>query len=127
VVTDIERSRRFYGQMMDVAEVARLSDRESDRRGETALLFSAGKARWACVSSTARGSAADRWLTRHPDGVRTVAFQVRDVERARRVLGERGATACSELESAEDHQGRPYRWLDIATPLGRSASASSTI
>ena len=118
VVTDIERSRRFYGQMMDVAEVARLSDRESDRRGETALLFSAGKARWTCVSSTARGSAADRWLTRHPDGVRTVAFQVRDVEHARRVLGERGATACSELESAEDHQGRPYRWLDIATPLG---------
>ncbi|HOC41451.1 MAG TPA: VOC family protein [Thermoanaerobaculales bacterium] len=118
VVTDIERSRRFYGRMMDVAQVARLSGRESERRGESALLYSAGKARWACVSPSARGSAADRWLKRHPDGVRTVGFRVRELEHARRVLGERGATMCSGLETAADDQGRPYRWFDIATPLG---------
>ena len=45
VVTDIERSRRFYGRMMDVAQVARLSGRESERRGESALLYSAGNHR----------------------------------------------------------------------------------
>jgi 4-hydroxyphenylpyruvate dioxygenase len=118
VVTDIERSRRFYAQMMDVAEIAELSERESARRGEQAFVFTAGKATWTCVAPTARGSAADRWLRRHPDGVRTVSFRVRDSAHARRVLGERGATICSELASAEDHRGRPYRWFDIATPLG---------
>jgi len=118
VVSDLERSRRFYGQMLDVAETARLTDREADRRGETAFLFEAGTARWTCVAPGARGSAADRWLQRHPDGVRTVSFRVRDSAHARRVLGERGATVCSELTSAEDNRGRPYRWFDIATPLG---------
>lgn len=118
VVSDLERSRRFYGQMLDVAETARLSDHEADRRGETAFLFEAGAARWTCVTPSARGSAADRWLGRHPDGVRTVSFRVRDSAHARRVLGERGATVCSELASAEDNRGRPYRWFDIATPLG---------
>ena len=118
VVTDIERSRRFYAQMMDVAEIAELSERESARRGEQAFVFTAGKATWTCVAPTARGSAADRWLRRHPDGVRTVGFRVRDTAHARRVLGERGATMCSELESGEDQEGRPYRWFDIATPLG---------
>jgi 4-hydroxyphenylpyruvate dioxygenase len=118
VVSDLARSRRFYGQMLDVAETARLSDREADRRGETAFLFEAGAARWTCVAPTARGSAADRWLRRHPDGVRMVAFRVRDSEHARRVLSERGATLCTELSTAEDQQGRPYRWFDIATPLG---------
>ncbi len=29
VVSDLERSRRFYAQMLDVAETARLSDREA--------------------------------------------------------------------------------------------------
>jgi 4-hydroxyphenylpyruvate dioxygenase len=118
VVTDIERSRRFYAQMMDVAEIAELSERESARRGEHAFYFEAGKARWSCVTPGAKGSAADRWLRRHPDGVRTVAFRVRDTAHARRVLGERGATMCSELETDDDQEGRPYRWFDIATPLG---------
>jgi 4-hydroxyphenylpyruvate dioxygenase len=118
VVTDIERSRRFYAEMMDVAELAGLSERESARRGEQAFVFEAGKARWTCVTSSAHGSAADRWLRRHPDGVRTVAFRVRDAAHARRVLGERGAALCTELETAEDQEGRPYRWFDIATPLG---------
>jgi 4-hydroxyphenylpyruvate dioxygenase len=118
VVSDLERSRRFYSQMLDVAETARLSDREADRRGEMAFLFEAGTARWTCVTPGARGSAADRWLKRHPDGVRTVSFRVRDSAHALRVLGERGATMCTELTSIEDQQGRPYRWFDIATPLG---------
>jgi 4-hydroxyphenylpyruvate dioxygenase len=118
VVADLERSRRFYSAMMDVAEVARLGERAAAECGEQAVLFAAGKAQCVCVSSSAQGSPSDRWLRRHPDGVRTVGFRVRDVELTRRVLSERGATMCSDLGGADDQQGRPYRWFDIATPLG---------
>ncbi len=118
VVSDLDRSRRFYSQMMDVVETARFGDRSAAERGEIACVFDAGKARCVCVTPSERGSAADRWLKRHPDGVRTVGFRVRDVAHARRVLSERGAAMCTELLSALDHAGNPYRWFDIATPLG---------
>ncbi len=118
VVADLERSQRFYTAMMDVAEVARLGERAAAERGEQAVLFAAGKAQCVCVSPFEQGSPSDRWLRRHPDGVRTVGFRVRDVELSRRILSERGATMCTELLIADDHQGHPYRWFDIATPLG---------
>ncbi len=118
VVSDLDRSRHFYTRMMDVVETARLGDKPAAQRGENAVIFDAGKARCVCVSPSERDSAADRWLRRHPDGVRTVGFRVRDVEHARRVLGERGAAVCTGLESVVDGDGNPYRWFDIATPLG---------
>ena len=34
VVADIDRSRRFYSEMMDLPEVARLDEREAARRGK---------------------------------------------------------------------------------------------
>jgi len=118
VVADVERSRRFYTEMMDVPEVARLDERTANRRGEDALLFAAGKARCVCVTSRERGSAADRWLDRHPDGVRVVGFRVRDLEMTHRVLAERGAALCTDVVEEVDDRGRPYRHFDIATPLG---------
>jgi len=118
VVADAERSRRFYSQMMDVPEVARLDEREAARRGEDAVIFAAGKAQCICVTPRERGSSADRWLKRHPDGVRVVGFRVRDVDATRGVLTERSATLTSDVINATDRQGRPYRFFDIATPLG---------
>jgi 4-hydroxyphenylpyruvate dioxygenase len=118
VVADLERSQRFYTAMMDVAEVARLGEHAASERGEQAVLFAAGKVQCVCVSPSERGSSGDRWLRRHPDGVRTVGFRVRDVEHTRRVLSERGASLCTDVTAADDQQGRPYRWFDIATPLG---------
>ena len=87
VVSDVERSRGFYTRMMDVPEVARLNERAAAERGEDALLFAAGKAQCVCVTSRDRGSAADRWVKRHPDGVRVVGFRVRDLDATHRVLG----------------------------------------
>ncbi len=118
VVGDIERSRNFYTRMMDVKEIARLGEREAATRGEDAVIFGAGKAQCICISSRERGSAADRWLKRHPDGVRRVGFRVRDIKKTRAVLTERNATFCSDLIEGADDQGRPYRFFDIATPLG---------
>ena len=118
VVADIERSTRFYTEMMDVAVAARLEEREAASRGEDAVIFAAGKAHCMCVTPRDRGSAADRWLKRHPDGVRRVGFRVRDINKTRAVLTERDATFCTDLIEASDHEGRPYRFFDIATPLG---------
>lgn len=118
IVSDLGRSRGFYASAMDVPEVARLDEIEAARRGEDAVLFRAGKATFASITPRARGSRADRWLKRHPDGVAVLGFRVRDLDHARRVLGERGATFATDVLTTTDHTGRPYRWFDVATPLG---------
>jgi len=118
VVADVERSRSFYTQMMDLPEMARLDEREATRRGEDAVIFAAGKAQCVCVTPRERDSASDRWLKRHPDGVRVVGFRVRDIDTARDVLTERNATIASDVITTTDGEGRPYRFFDIATPLG---------
>jgi 4-hydroxyphenylpyruvate dioxygenase len=118
VVADLERSRNFYRRMMDVGEVARLEEREAAARGEDAVIFAAGKAQCICITSRERDSAADRWLKRHPDGVRRVGFRVRDVKAARATLTERNATFCTDIIETTDSQGRPYLFFDVATPLG---------
>jgi len=118
VVADVERSRRFYTEMMDVPLVAKLDERVAADRGEDAVIFQAGKARCICVTPRERGSAADRWLKRHPDGVRTVGLRIRDIDHTRRILGEREATFCSDTVDDVDGDGRPYRHFDIATPIG---------
>ena len=118
VVADAERSRKFYTEKMDIPAVAKLDERVADDRGEDAILFTAGKAHCVCVTPRERGSAADRWLTRHPDGVRTVALRVRDIEHTRRVLGERGAALVTDTTDQVDQNGQPYRSFDIATPIG---------
>ena len=83
VVGDLDRSRNFYTRMMDIGETARLDEREAATRGEDAVIYQAGKAQCVCITPRERGSAADRWLKRHPDGVRRVGFRVRGAQAAR--------------------------------------------
>jgi len=118
IVADLERSRRFYTTMMDVPQTGRLAERVSAEHGESGLLFAVGKASVACITSRERGSRADRWLQRHPDGVAVVGLRVRDLEQAHRVLVERGGTVCTPPTATTDHHGSPYRLFEIATPLG---------
>jgi len=118
VVSDLERSRRFYTSMMQVPEVARLSGRAAAERGEDAVLFRAGKANVVCVTPRERGSRAARWLQRHPDGVAVLSLRVRDLEVTRRVLEERGATLTSAVMAEEGAAGAPWRWFEIASSLG---------
>ncbi len=118
IVHDLERSRRFYTEMMRVPEVARLNARQADEDGEEAALFAVGKGRVVCVTPRRDDSRAGRWLRRHPDGVAVMGFRVRDVETTRRALEERGATFVTGVRAEPDHQGRPCRFFDIATPLG---------
>jgi 4-hydroxyphenylpyruvate dioxygenase len=118
VVSNLERSRRFYTQNMKVPEVARLDAHRAGETGEEAVLFSAGKARVVCVISKERGSRADRWLKRHPEGVAVLALRVRSAEDTRKLLDARGATFVTGIVEEQDGQGKPYRCFEIATPLG---------
>lgn len=118
IVANLERSRRFYTTLMKVPEVARLDPRHAAEQGEEAVMFGAGRARVICVTPRARGSRAERWLRRHPDGVAVLTLRVRDVEVARTRLEERGATFATGVISEPDHRGRPFRYFEIATPLG---------
>ena len=118
IVHDLDRSRRFYTQMMEVPEVARLAPRTAAERGEQALLFRAGKIHIACVAPRERGSRAERWLRRHPDGVAVMALRVRNLEQTRATLEARGATFVTGVQDASELAGGPYRFFDIATSLG---------
>jgi 4-hydroxyphenylpyruvate dioxygenase len=118
IVGDMERSGRFYTEMLRVPEVARLEPGRAAATGENAALFAAGKARVVCVTPRERGSRAERWLRRHPDGVAVLSLRVRSVEAARSALAERGATMVTGVVEEADAAGRPYRHFEIATPLG---------
>jgi 4-hydroxyphenylpyruvate dioxygenase len=118
IVHDLDRSRRFYTEMMDVPEIARLDERVAEERGEMAGLFRAGKASVACITPKDKDSRAGRWLQRHPDGVAVMAVRVRDLEHARTLLEQRGATLCTGVVEQTSVDGTPSRHFDIATPMG---------
>ena len=118
IVHDLERSHRFYTGMMDVPEAARLDARAAEESGEEAVLFRAGKVNVCCVTPRERGSRAERWLRRHPDGVATMILRVKDLEGARATLEARGATFVTGIVDASAAAGGPYRFFDVATSLG---------
>ncbi|HEY6099610.1 MAG TPA: 4-hydroxyphenylpyruvate dioxygenase, partial [Anaeromyxobacter sp.] len=75
-VHDLERSRRFYLDRMDFAEIA-VSGPEIEREGhQRSAVFQAGDVRIVCSQPLGQGGRAWRYLRKHPDGVGTVVFQV---------------------------------------------------
>jgi 4-hydroxyphenylpyruvate dioxygenase len=118
IVADLDRSRRFHTEMMSVPELARLEPRHAADQGEEAALFGIGRARMICVAPMKADSRAGRWLKRHPDGVAILSLRVRDAQAARDVLAQRGATLITGVVSEPDQRGRPFRYCEIATPLG---------
>jgi 4-hydroxyphenylpyruvate dioxygenase len=117
-VNDLDRSRRFYAEMMKVPEIGRLSARSAAARGEDAVIFSAGRAKVVCTTPRERGSTAERWLRRHPDGVSVLALRVKDLAFTRRALERRPATFVTGTIEETDSHGAPYRYFEIATSLG---------
>ena len=116
-VHDLARSRRFYTEKLDFAEVA-TSSPELEREGrQQSAVFQAGGVRVVCSQPTGEGGRAWRWLKKHPDGVGTLVFEVEDIGRAFRLLEERGGTPVTDVESFAD-EGGTYRTFNITTPFG---------
>jgi len=116
-VHDLARSRRFYTEKLDFAEVA-TSSPELEREGrQRSAVFEAGGVRVVCSQPTGEGGRAWRWLKKHPDGVGTLIFEVEDIGRAFRLLEERGGTPVTDVESFAD-EGGTYRTFNVTTPFG---------
>jgi 4-hydroxyphenylpyruvate dioxygenase len=116
-VHDLDRSRRFYLDRMDFAELA-ASSPELERQGrQRSAVFQAGDVRVVCSQPAGEGGRAWRYLRKHPDGIGSVVFEVEDAERTFRLLEERGATPVTDLQEHRD-DGGTLRTFNITTPLG---------
>ena len=116
-VHDLDRSRRFYLDRMDFAELAASSpELERDGRQRSAV-FQAGDVRILCSQPVGEGGRAWRYLRKHPDGIGTVVFEVEDAGRCFRLLEERGGTPITDVQEWRD-DGGALRTFGVTTPLG---------
>lgn len=116
-VGDLERSRRFYTEKLDFAEVACSSEELAKRGRQDALVFDAGACRVICSTPRGAGGRAHRYLQKHPDGVGSIIFEVEDIERVFALLEGRGGTPVHDVRTTEGTSGR-FRTFVITTPFG---------
>ncbi|HWZ92035.1 MAG TPA: VOC family protein [Polyangiaceae bacterium] len=116
-VRDLERSERFYVDRMDFEEIAESSPELSESGHQRARVFRAGEYVVMCSSPVGEGGRADRYLKKHPDGVGTLAFRIKNAERAFTLLDGRGATPISDVETFHD-DGGTLKTFSITTPFG---------
>ena len=118
VVENMERSRAFYVDRLDFKEVARAGDDLASRSGQQSTVFGAGDVR-VCVSTPlSQKSKAARFLKRHPAGVMSLSFRVKNLDETMAFLDERGGTFLADPVEDTDEKGGKYRSVEIATHLG---------
>ncbi len=116
-VHDLERSRRFYVDRMDFAELGGSTPALEEEGRQRSAVFQAGDVRVVCSQPVGEGGRAWRYLRKHPDGIGTVVFEVEDAERCFRLLEERGGTPVTDVQDWRD-AGGALRTFNITTPLG---------
>jgi 4-hydroxyphenylpyruvate dioxygenase len=116
-VRDLERSRRFYTQKLDFAEVGESGALLVEGGKQRALVFEAGACRVVCSTPVGEGGRADRFLKKHPDGIGSIVFEVEDAERAFSLVEGRGGTPIHEVLESSSASG-VLRTFVIATPFG---------
>jgi 4-hydroxyphenylpyruvate dioxygenase len=117
-VHDLERSRRFYVDGLDFAEQG-VSSPELEKQGkQKSAVFQAGNVVLVVSQPVGEGGRAWRYLRKHPDGVGTLNYQVEDIDKAYRLLEQRGATFITDVERYTDEKGGKLAQFSIATPFG---------
>ena len=116
-VHDLERSRRFYTEKLDFAEVGGSGPELEAMSKQHSVIFQAGECLVVCSSPFGEGGRAARFLRKHPDGVGTLVFEVEDIERTFKLLEERGGTPIDEIQRASDEHGT-FASFSITTPFG---------
>jgi 4-hydroxyphenylpyruvate dioxygenase len=116
-VHDLERTRRFFVDKLDFAELGG-SGPEVEREGrQRAAAFRAGDATFVIHQPAGEGGRAWRYLRKHPEGVGTLVLAVDEIDRAFRLLDERGATFITDVQRFED-DGGTLAMFSITTPFG---------
>jgi 4-hydroxyphenylpyruvate dioxygenase len=117
-VENLERSRKFYSERFDFKEVARAGDDLASRGGQQSIVLGAGEVR-VCISTPLRQqSKASRYLKKHPSGVMSLSFSVKNLDETIAFLEKRGGTFLADPLEDKDETGGTYRSIEIATPLG---------
>jgi 4-hydroxyphenylpyruvate dioxygenase len=116
-VHDLARSRRFYTELLGFAEIGRSSDALEQAGAQRSLVFRAADIVIVCSAPVGKGGRADRFLSKHPDGIGTLAFEVEDIERTFRVLESRGGTPINDITRVTDADGE-LATFSITTPFG---------
>jgi 4-hydroxyphenylpyruvate dioxygenase len=116
-VRDLERSRRFYTERMDFAEIGASSPELTRAGRQRSLVFQAEQCIVVCSQQQGTGGRAARYLSRHPDGIGTISFEVENIERVFDLLDQRGANPIDEIQSHEAGTGW-LRTFSITTPFG---------
>jgi len=117
-VRDLERSRRFYTERLDFAEVAESSAALNQRGRQRSVIFEAGACRVVCSSPAgAAGGRADRYLRKHPDGIGSIVFEVEDIAHTFATLEARGGTPIDDIVATAGPRG-VFKTFVIATPFG---------
>jgi len=115
-VEKIDRSRDFYLNKLDFREIARASRGLAERSGQESTVVAAGDVRVAISHATRPTSKAARFLSRHPCGIMSLSFLVKDIDHAWKYLEKRNGTFLSEINT-DERDGGSYRSFEIATPL----------
>jgi 4-hydroxyphenylpyruvate dioxygenase len=116
-VHDLARSRRFYCDLLDFAETWRSGPELEKQTRQTSACFQAGDVLVVCSSPSGDGGRAQRFLSKHPDGVGTLIFEVEDAERTFKLLEQRGGTPIEDVQTFTD-DGGTLRQFSITTPFG---------
>jgi 4-hydroxyphenylpyruvate dioxygenase len=116
-VRDLERSRRFYTERLDFAETGKSSDALTAAGRQRSLVFQAGGCAVVCSEPVGDGGRAARYLSRHPDGVGTLAFEVEDIDATFQALDRGGGNPISEIVT-EAQDGGWFKTFSITTPFG---------
>lgn len=112
-VRNLEGARRLYEDRMGMRPVWRSTMGMEQRDGQRSLVFAAGASRIMVSQPLTDTSDAARYLHLHPEGIMTVAFDVRDVSATFSLLTSRRATPVLDVVTHDGHHE-----FDIATPLG---------
>ena len=120
-VHDMARTRRFYTELMDFAELGESSPELTKAGKQHSVHFQAGDVNLICSAPVGEGGRAWRWLRKHPEGVGTINFLVKDVEKVWKLMEERGGTIIDDqLLSFTDEKGGKLRFFSITTPFGNT-------
>ncbi|HUS28617.1 MAG TPA: VOC family protein [Kofleriaceae bacterium] len=116
-VRDLERSRQFYCGKLDFTETWRSAPDLEQTGKQKSACFSAGNINVVCSSPVGEGGRAARFLSKHPDGVGTLSFEVEDIAKTFRLLEERGGTPIDDIQTFTD-DGGTLKQFSITTPFG---------
>ena len=120
-VRDLQRTRNFYTQLMDFAELGESSEELTKRGKQKSVVFQAGQVTLVCSAPVGEGGRAWRWLQKHPEGVGTVNYLVEDIDKTFKLLEARGGTVIDDaIQRFTDEKGGKLAFFSITTPFGNT-------